>query len=176
MISSSWDQRATRAAELEKTDSPGGVLSAAADLLRFYTHVARQQQHTFENLPAPLVAPDGPPLERLMLPENLELLRSHVLDLVFLVRERGPAPLAGRANEIARASAERMTGLLVDFWRPAQDELDRFLARAIRSWAPRSRWWTRSPFCRCRCGQNRRATTSWRKASSPCKAFPLWES
>ena len=126
MQSSPWEQRIARAEEL--VASPG---CSAADLLRFYAHVARVQQHTYEHLPEALLAPDGPALERLMHPDNLELLRSRLMDLVFLVRERGPASLAARADEVAHRDQERLISLLLDFWKPEQDPLDRFFARAI---------------------------------------------
>jgi FdhE protein len=126
MISSTWDQRIARAAELS-----GEVECAAADFLRFYALVARVQQHTYENLPVPLLALDGPPLERLKRPENLELLRSHLLDLLSLVREHGPATLAQRADEIAHSDAERLTSVVSNFWRPEQDALDHFFARVV---------------------------------------------
>ncbi len=113
---------------MELGESPD---SAAGDLLRFYAQVARVQQHTYETLPQALLAPDGPPLERLMHPENLALLRSRLLDLLFLVRERGPASLAQRADEVAHSDAERLISLLVDFWKPEQEPQDRFFARAI---------------------------------------------
>jgi FdhE protein len=85
MTQSAWDRRIERAEELAKTHG------AAAEILRFYTEIARVQKAVYISLQAS--RPRHP---------DVSVLRPHVPTLLTLVKRVGPAPLARTAEELAK--------------------------------------------------------------------------
>ena len=87
MTPSAWDRRIARAEELSVTCPP------AAELLRFYTEIARFQKGVYEKVRSAPSLPD------------VFVLRPHVPLLLSLVKRMGPPPLASAADALAREPA-----------------------------------------------------------------------
>lgn len=124
---SKWDLRIQRAELLAEDEE-----HAALDLLRFYAEIAKVQRKVYETLHPAIISPGEPPtIERLKSKDNLELLRSRLMDLFFIVRMHGPDQLSKRANQLVHSPEERIGEVLPGFWDPEQDQLDHFFARIM---------------------------------------------
>jgi FdhE protein len=85
MIASSWERRIERAEELAESYAP------AAEILRFYSEVARFQKAVYDKLCSART-------ERL----DVSALLPHFPALLSLVKRAGPAPLARVASDLAK--------------------------------------------------------------------------
>jgi len=127
----------TRRAELLPTKYP-----YAAEILRFYVHIAKFQRDLYARLSrsreiASRVNPTGSLRDELFMPP---LLREYPTFL-RIVSEHGPAPLAAHAKQLAESAGDRearWSGMLAKYWadgcrhEPAlKDERSTFCARAF---------------------------------------------
>jgi len=112
MKASSWDTRIARAQELAQNHP------AAAEILHFYSGIARLQKTVYDDLKAA--------------PKNLDksLLDPHFAALLSLVMRTAPRSLADAAEQLARAG-NTFQQLMVNHWEAAADETYLFFARAL---------------------------------------------
>jgi formate dehydrogenase maturation protein FdhE len=119
---SKWEQRIERA-ELLALDAG----RSAVDVLRFYAAIARVQQNIYETLPTRIAG--TPTIEILKERQSLELLGPGLRQVCATVKEHGPKQLANHAEDLLESG--RLVEVLVAYWEPEQDALDRFFARTV---------------------------------------------
>lgn len=89
----------------------------AAEILRFYRHIANFQREFVEQLPSrwgknPVVPADG----KLRAPLNLSVTLEPFRDFMLVVERRGPAPLATEARHLREKGTTSWAEVLAEFW------------------------------------------------------------
>lgn len=132
MTSGRWEERIARAQHLSAKHT------FAAELLKFYAHVASAQKQVYTGVLAAcgdvrVRRPAGKLREEL----DLTILLPEMRGFLGMIGQYGPTPLAGAARELAGQGSEAWVKLLTTWWaapgdgNTAADAQRKFCARAI---------------------------------------------
>jgi formate dehydrogenase accessory protein FdhE len=127
MPQNGWQRRIERADELAHKHA------FAAEILRFYSMIARFQGALFGRLskePAELLEDKEPGMGGLLAPA----VQAQFPDFLDLLQNRAPGKVAERARDLGSGAADFRQELLSNFWRgihPQRQEIDEFIARAF---------------------------------------------
>ena len=115
------DSRAPYQARLRRAEKLASSLPFAAEVLKFYRHVAACQSEVYAGLVAAR-QPSPPALRHALVPRSdpdLTQILPHYRGFLTLVENNGPAVLAAAARQVAALPAESWIALLVSYWKSA---------------------------------------------------------
>ncbi|HMK21235.1 MAG TPA: formate dehydrogenase accessory protein FdhE [Terriglobales bacterium] len=126
MPQTGWQRRAERAEELALRHT------FAADVLRFYSVIAKFQAKLSEQLSKQTASPsEERPLSGGALPPPLQ---NSFDDFLAVLQDHAPAPVLERTQDLKDSPGEVKVALLTNFWsgtHPQRQSIDEFLARAF---------------------------------------------
>jgi formate dehydrogenase accessory protein FdhE len=115
------DSRAPYQARLRRAEKLASSLPFAAEVLKFYRHVAACQSEVYAGLAAARQPPPAASHHALVPrgdPDVTQIL-PHYRGFLNLVEKHGPAVLAAAARQVAELPAESWIALLVSYWKNA---------------------------------------------------------